>query len=154
LTFLKENYGMKSYILVGHSAGACLAFQVSQWPECKGIIGVEGIYDLEDLVDEYPQYRDFVEEAFGTDIGGWREASPTTQVAKFAPLIHVPVQLVQSSEDELLSPRQTQRIFTGLQAAGGDIERIMWIKGTHDSSITTTQFFNIVYTFIERLQQV
>ena len=78
LEYLKEQYGMKDYILVGHSAGACLAFPSSPYYcGCKGIIGVEGIYDLEELVKEYPEYEDFVEEAFGRDKDVWRKASPT-----------------------------------------------------------------------------
>jgi kynurenine formamidase len=67
LTYLKQQYGMKEYILVGHSAGAAVAFQSAQVSGCLGIIGVEGIYDLQELVNEYPEYEDFVEQAFGKD---------------------------------------------------------------------------------------
>ena len=79
LGFLCDSYGMRNYILVGHSAGATLALQVlaatatavTEAPRrglnvlAKGVVCLEGIYDLPQLVKEYPDYRGFVEGAFG-----------------------------------------------------------------------------------------
>jgi kynurenine formamidase len=143
LEFLKRRYGMKEYLLVGHSAGACLAFQASHISGCKGVTGVEGIYDLEDLVEEYPEYEEFVEEAFGKDTSVWQKASPTH--LDFSALT---VKLVQSTEDQLLSPRQTQLMFSKLKNTNVKLEEIAWIKGTHDSSITTPEFCSLVYALI------
>ncbi|RPB28420.1 alpha/beta-hydrolase, partial [Terfezia boudieri ATCC MYA-4762] len=71
LKFLNDTYQMRNYILIGHSAGATLCFQIlGSGTPCTGllpkaVIGLAGIYDLRGLVEEYPDYRGFVEGAFG-----------------------------------------------------------------------------------------
>ena len=154
LNYLKQEYGMKTYVLVGHSAGACLAFQSHDSVSgCKGIIGVEGIYDLTELVDEYPEYRYFVEEAFGKDKSVWQEASPTFRVHQRPLISDLTIQCVQSLEDDLLSPRQTETMFRVLSETKVNLKEIAWIRGTHDISITTPTFHNLVYNFIIKLTQ-
>ena len=145
LNYLKERYRMQEYILIGHSAGACLAFQVAHVPGCRGIVGVEGIYDLNELVEEYPEYQEFVEETFGKDKDVWRKASPTNIISYFP--LTLTVQLVQSTEDQLLSPRQTQLMFSQLQKTNITLNETAWIRGTHDISITTPEFSMVVYNF-------
>jgi kynurenine formamidase len=147
LEHLKERYGMKEYVLVGHSAGACLAFQSAHVSGCKGIIGVEGIYDIEELVKEYPEYENFVEEAFGRDKGVWQKASPT-YIDLSTPLT---IKLVQSIEDELLSPRQTELMYSRMKNTKVPIQDIASIKGSHDTSIRTQEFFTVVYDFVAQL---
>lgn len=97
---LVTEYGMENMILVGHSAGACIALQIlaeltalkltSRMADdrqsnddylsdkIKAVVAVEGIYDLKDLVCEYPGYRDFVCMAFGADELEWEDASPSS----------------------------------------------------------------------------
>ena len=147
LEHLKEHYSMKEYVLVGHSAGACLAFQSAHVSGCKGIIGVEGIYDMEELVKEYPAYEDFVEEAFGRDQSLWQKASPTHIDLSTA----LTIKLVQSTEDELLSPRQTELMYSRLKDVGVILQDIAWIKGSHDTSIRTQEFCALIYDFTAQL---
>ena len=114
---------MRNYILIGHSAGATLCFQTlgSRTP-CtellpKAVIGLAGIYDLTDLVEEYPDYRGFVEGAFGVvskvgKLHPWDYMSPAKDPVcegykRFLENEHKIV-LVQSTMDELLSTRQTE----------------------------------------------
>jgi kynurenine formamidase len=68
-------------LLVGHSCGATIAFQVAMiWREEStlaaaftkplGILGVEGIYDLVALRDNHgdaPYYQQMVKNVFGSD---------------------------------------------------------------------------------------
>ena len=147
LEYLKERYNMEEFVLVGHSAGACLAFQSAHVAYCRGIIGVEGIYDMEELVKEYPEYENFVEEAFETDKNVWRKASPTHIDLDSS----LTIKLVQSIEDELLSPRQTQLMFSKLKTMNITLQDIAWIKGNHNTSITTQEFCTLVYDFIAQL---
>lgn len=67
LDFLRRNYDLQNCVLVGHSAGATLAVQVFHEfrRQVLGMILFNGIYDLESLVDEYPDYNGFVSAAFG-----------------------------------------------------------------------------------------
>ncbi|EEQ90396.2 arylformamidase [Blastomyces dermatitidis ER-3] len=84
------------YILVGHSCGATLAFQavmgsvLSVGTTGSGtpgqnmklpitIVGVEGIYDLRALRDNFkhlPVYQEFIEATFGSDENVWDGLSP------------------------------------------------------------------------------
>lgn len=67
LQFLKGNYDLRKCLLIGHSAGATLAVQAFHEfrREILGLILFNGIYDLTELVDEYPSYNGFVSAAFG-----------------------------------------------------------------------------------------
>jgi kynurenine formamidase len=152
LKFLKQEYGMDEFILIGHSAGACLAFQSAEHVStCRAIIGIEGIYDLRDLVQEYPNYEDFVESAFGKDKGLWATASPIHIATRWSNCSDVVVQLIQSMEDELLGPRQAEQMFSILQQHSVNLQEIGWIHGTHDSSIASSECHAIIHTLISRL---
>ncbi|KAF2862696.1 alpha/beta-hydrolase [Piedraia hortae CBS 480.64] len=93
LLYLQEKFSFdKRYILVGHSCGATLAFQVAMkccWGQSGlnergvkppiAILGVEGLYDLPGLVNNHsqtPAYKDFISTAFGLDTSVWAAASP------------------------------------------------------------------------------
>jgi kynurenine formamidase len=152
LNYVKDHYGMKQYALVGHSAGACLAFQAGYVvPGCRGIVGVEGIYDLKQLVLQYPLYRGFVEESFGKEEKTWNDASPTTIASMSHKGSSLKVQLVHSREDELLSPQQTEAMLSVLKDNADDIPDIAWVTGTHDETITLPDFFAIVHTFVHHI---
>lgn len=102
---LQERYKFGNrYVIVGHSCGATLALQVAMnaavpWnnaggstdgnageererigcPLPVGIVGVEGIYDIDLLLHDYsnvPAYREFIESAFGDFRNTWLSASP------------------------------------------------------------------------------
>jgi kynurenine formamidase len=118
LRFLTLLYEVEQIVLVGHSAGAFISLQAvtknsltesdsSILSRIKTVVCSEGIYDLPSLVEEYPSYRDFVENAFGPNEDAWKRASPFRNgiMAGFEPSLSVV--FVQSSEDELLSFRQS-----------------------------------------------
>ncbi|OBT65069.1 hypothetical protein VE03_05209 [Pseudogymnoascus sp. 23342-1-I1] len=80
------------YVLVGHSCGATLAFQLpariggeggEEVPVPRCVVGSEGIYDIPALVErnQHPFYREFVTAAFGVDEGVWAAASPRLAAA-------------------------------------------------------------------------
>jgi kynurenine formamidase len=150
LRHLCVKYGMMDYVLIGHSAGATLGFQclheLRQRREGKAdvsgggplreprmVVGVEGIYDLASLVDEYPQYQGFVEGAFGEEADGrgvWESASPRKfGVSGYKGL----VVLAQSDEDTLLSWRQTEEMKEAVErdlGVGGGL-RVVKVVGQH-----------------------
>lgn len=125
ISWLQRSYDFRAnYILVGHSAGATLAFQAvmgiwhgnseaadSHVPP-EGIAGVCGIYDLSLLVKTHTEhhiYRDFVERAFGQDPSKWDAASPAVSgwFATSWPLAKAAV-LAASQDDELVDFVQTK----------------------------------------------
>ncbi|MFJ9899875.1 hypothetical protein ACIQPR_41735 [Streptomyces sp. NPDC091280] len=137
-----------SYILSGHSCGACLASQsVLQPPRHYGLdhlpgpprpaalLGLNGLYDLPALVTAAglgashahlrDDYEAFLSRAFGADKGTWPDASP----AGFDPMAiagriregHSPrlVVLEQSAEDQLVPMTQRERMTATLSETAG-----------------------------------
>jgi kynurenine formamidase len=97
LAFLQEHYQLSSdYVLVGHSAGATLAYQLlmgqdalsgEQAPEVPlpaAIVAISGIYDIVALVRRFGgPYKEFVSSAFGDDAAVWEKASPASYAGDF-----------------------------------------------------------------------
>jgi kynurenine formamidase len=85
LEFLEILYGISSgYILIGHSCGATLAYQLTAQcggatvPQPSTILGSEGIYNIPEMLKnhESPMYREFTVSAFGEDENVWKDVSP------------------------------------------------------------------------------
>lgn len=94
LSYLHQKYkvgathesGGYDFVIVGHSAGATLAFQtLTHKCDCvvyrpvRAVVGLAGIYNLPLMVanhTEEPFYRKFVSDAFGTNEKVWQDVSP------------------------------------------------------------------------------
>jgi acetyl esterase/lipase len=151
----------QSYILSGHSAGACLAFQaILQPPRHYGldylpdapcpaaILGLNGLYDLpalltglgpshEHLRDDYDM---FLSSAFGADTSTWPAASPACfDPADIAGRVRdgkAPrlVVLDQSAEDHLVPVNQRDRFEATLsQVSGLRVIEGHRLTGTHEA---------------------
>ena len=182
LGFLCDSYGMRNYILVGHSAGATLALQVlaatatataaaeaRALPLAKGVVCLEGIYDLPHLVKEYPDYRGFVEGAFGpvsaeddekedgsneTPPHPWAITSPTRSpiCRGFAPFFDADAFpgafiLVHSEQDELLSLKQTrlmQKALSRMYSSAARVDTFIGEFGGHNDVLADKRVWNIV----------
>ena len=153
---LQETYHFEDrYILVGHSCGATLAFQVamkrywgSQYESTlalelnvippRAFVGLEGIYDIPALVKhhrEQPVYTDFICNAFGQS--GWDVVSPTNAHFEETWPDGKLVVLAHSSEDELVELEQPELQRKALEAQGwkdSGERRIksFELKGNHD----------------------
>lgn len=147
LSFL-GSFGLteRSYILSGHSCGACLAFQailqppayyglknVGDAPCPAAILGLNGLYDLPALVDGLGSshehlrgdYEMLLSYAFGTDKNEWAAASP----ARFNPAAvrervregKAPplILLDESIEDQLVPFSQLERLEADLSKSEG-----------------------------------
>lgn len=129
----------------GHSAGAhmsaMLAFDssllatVGEKPEAlRGFVGLEGIYDLGDLVRRFPSYRvDFLQAAFGSDETTWRLASPQQLVGAGA--VKRPWLLVHTREDELVDTEQSRRFKQALEKQAIPVRWQSPERGSHFSVI-------------------
>ncbi len=153
LLFLKS-FGLadQSYILSGHSCGACIAFQaILQSPAVYGsdmtdapcpaaIVGLNGLYDLPALVNGLGashehlrvEYGMLLSNAFGKDETIWAVASP----ARFDPIAIAKrvreglaprfILLDESTEDQLVPMNQLDRFKAELSKSRG----LSVIKGT------------------------
>jgi acetyl esterase/lipase len=160
LALLQRKYGFGSkYILVGHSAGATLAFQSVMGafrdsaavvlPPPAAILGMAGIYDLRLLRDTHRHisaYQEFIEGAFGADEAVWDAASPACvkgpdgveggwTSGRLAVLAHSP-------EDGLVDAAQQQAMQAALsrwkddtpQGTGQRRVEMFSLKGDHDDA--------------------
>lgn len=97
LSYLADEYQVSNnYVLVGHSAGAMLAFQLimrddavdgqktPDVPLPDAVIGISGIYDLAGINERHRgQYASFISAAFGGDEKAWDKASPALYSGSF-----------------------------------------------------------------------
>nr|UZP48215.1 AvaC [Aspergillus versicolor] len=145
--FLDSRYGFEDrYIVVGHSAGATLAFQLAMEPETSSlptpkkplaILGASGIYDLRRLLNSIwhvvkyrEEYVHMLEGAFGP--GGfaygeqsegrcsseWDLASPAKATSYGSSWCNAQLaMLVHSPDDELVPLEQSTQFATVLESS-------------------------------------
>lgn len=128
LSYLQKELGIKRTLLVGHSVGATLILQLLTYKallgekaipltvELENLYFIDGIYNIPDLLEEYPSYLLFVNEAFASE-KDYEGATSITGPSQFD-LNYVSVNIVQSLEDELLSERQLTVFALFLKAKG------------------------------------
>ncbi|KAI9734622.1 MAG: hypothetical protein M1834_002223 [Cirrosporium novae-zelandiae] len=145
IAFLQDTYEFQNnYILVGHSCGATLAFQIAMGdlilqekePDkseerelClptrsmiampKAIVGISGIYDIRVLRDNYADasvYHEFIVGAFGVDEEDWDHVSPArhTSFDKTWPSGELVI-IAHSVSDGLIEPAQIKMMRTRLE---------------------------------------
>jgi kynurenine formamidase len=145
---LLRSFGLtdRSYVLSGHSCGACLAFQavlvaprhhglghLPDAPVPAAVLGLNGLYDLPALVTglgaSHEHLRDdyamFLSNAFGTDQDRWPAASPArfdpAEISARVRAGRAPdlVVLDQSAEDQLVPVNQKERFAAHLAGVSG-----------------------------------
>lgn len=129
-----QRWNRRKIYLVGHSAGAFMALAVvlesphvssrlsvpaAVRESIRHIACVDGIYDLPDLLDEYPSYLGaFVAEVFGDDTHVYACVSPANwSLPPSSPTLSFLV--LHSREDELLSLRQPRYVVPRIEALLG-----------------------------------
>lgn len=137
----EHGYDPARIFVGGHSAGAhmsamlaldpALLAAVGERPDAlRGFVGIEGIYDLADLVRRFPSYRvDFLQSAFGSDETTWRQASPQGLIAATSP--KRPWFLLHTREDELVDTEQSRRFKAALEKQGIPVRWQSPDRGSH-----------------------
>ncbi|OZJ05255.1 hypothetical protein BZG36_02320 [Bifiguratus adelaidae] len=162
LVSASTRYGFRSdaIYLVGHSAGGqlggLLVFDESFLKEVrhsiKGVVGVEGIYDIPRLLETWPNYIGFIKQGFGDDAAVYQKASPQ-YASPHRPdgRIRLPSYLiVHSPEDELVDMEQSNRYFEHVREAGAGpvVELDISMKGTHFDMLQTEPFSTRIVKFV------
>ncbi|KAI2466704.1 alpha/beta-hydrolase [Annulohypoxylon bovei var. microspora] len=153
LAFLQRRFGFGArYVLLGHSAGGCLAYQLlatappsgssageagkeAQLPEA--VLGVEGIYDMTGLNARVGgSYAEFLSAAFGP-LEDWDEAAPMKFAGRYGDRFKGLAVLAHSPDDELVDMPETEGMAERLS---GDLgaEKVLVFKdleGTHDQIV-------------------
>lgn len=146
LAFLQQRYGFGSkYVLVGHSAGACLALQLLGGlasienglevvlPEV--VVPFEGIYDFSGLNSRKGgTYAGFLSAAFGDDPLRWDAAAPLKVSESFCErwADGKLALLGWSKDDDLVDEPEVDAMSARLQRDG--VRVMVWkdIRGGHD----------------------
>lgn len=123
--------------LVGHSVGAMLAIQAMD-TSVKQLFLLDGIYDLKELVLEYPEYEFFVEEAHAN----YKEVDLDINAMK-----NREIHIIHSYSDELLSLRQTNWLTQQLQQRGIPHHCYTCDMGTHNNTYHNVQLTEYILRF-------
>ncbi|KAL2753899.1 hypothetical protein ACRALDRAFT_2109114 [Sodiomyces alcalophilus JCM 7366] len=154
LAFLQRRFPSIAdrYVLVGHSAGATLAYQLLMGPEAldpraKGehesdapllpaiFIGTSGIYELRDFNERHARnYTSFLAAAFGDDETAWNQSMPACYSGNFKERLGPSrrVILARSSEDPLVDEPEIDRMADKLRRDGVAVEVVKTLTGDHD----------------------
>ncbi|KAG2222633.1 hypothetical protein INT45_008297 [Circinella minor] len=154
--------------LIGHSAGAHIAMMLTLDPEyncCEtnqkvlGVIGAQGIYDIDLLSQDYPDY-DFVPQAFGPDRSKYSIASPVTKkpMTKKIPAML----LVHSLDDTLINVGQANAMVNHLKDIANEKNDIKnniiieldktSVKGDHYEMLYSKEFVDTIIHFVQKTQ--
>lgn len=153
LAFLQREFGFgKRYVLLGHSAGGCLAYQLlasappsSEAPKGKrgdpelpaAVLGIEGIYDMTGLNARVGgDYSGFLCAAFGPP-AAWDQAAPMKFPGSYRGRFAGLAALAHSPDDELVDMPETDGMEERLR---GDIDEEKLVvfkdlKGKHEEII-------------------
>ncbi|KAG0221512.1 Alpha/Beta hydrolase protein [Mortierella sp. GBAus27b] len=168
-------YRPDQIFLVGHSAGGQITGLLALRPDLyldpvdlelglkkgtlhsaiRGVIGVEGIYNVDRLLKRWPSYRDFVIQGFGEKPEALVHGSPDGQQLPAGVSVVLPdYAVIHSNQDELVEPDQAKEYFSYLQSIAGDTKDRLVLEfgdwGTHDAMLQTAQFTETITTIIQK----
>ncbi|KAM0324183.1 hypothetical protein ACHAQA_008377 [Verticillium albo-atrum] len=151
LASLQERYAFGDrYVLIGHSAGATMAYQLamggaaigSQVPATPSpsvilpaaLVGVSGIYELRKFGERHgPAYATFIAGAFGDDEAIWNDGMPACYGASFGEQLGSRrVYLSWSPEDQLVDEIEIDLMAKRLEEDGVQVKVTKNLTGNHD----------------------
>ncbi|KAF9766809.1 hypothetical protein IL306_000721, partial [Fusarium sp. DS 682] len=150
LAHLDKQYGLgQDYILLGHSAGATLTYQLLMGeavlasqptipaPLPRVIIGISGVYDFPGLVTRFEGvhdglYRSFVTGAYGSDVQLWKEVSPVNYHGKFSWPGGMVAMLAWSPEDAVIDEPEIDCMVSKMKRDGTPMAVMKDLIGDHD----------------------
>ncbi|KAI1801033.1 alpha/beta-hydrolase [Daldinia bambusicola] len=150
LGYLQRRYAFGGrYVLVGHSAGACLAYQLvagmSSTPTTTtssvevelpaAVFGVEGIYDMTGLDARFGgDYAGFLEGAFGPR-DAWDGAAPMKYAGNYKDRFPDGLAVLgHSVDDELVDMPETEGMAERLEKDGVEVLLVKDLRGPHDDA--------------------
>ncbi|KAK2047727.1 alpha/beta-hydrolase [Colletotrichum somersetense] len=148
LAFLQREYDIQDrYILIGHSAGATLAFQLPMGsvalgaappPEVKmpaAFVGLAGIYELHDFNARHGEdYTQFIVSAFGKDREVWNKVMPASFSGSFKNALpaHNLILLAWSPQDTLVDEPEIDTMMSKLGRDGVECKIRKDLTHDHD----------------------
>lgn len=171
IDFLQDKYSFGAkYVVIGHSAGATLAYQLlmadprpaserKKFDQPLCVVGIAGIYDLKLVVEDHPtipEYRSFVTGAFGADESEWEQSSPANfeRFKKNWKDGHLAL-LVRLEGDELVETEQVDVMRKCLQKyLGEEMLEYREFEGGHDEVWEKgDQIAGLIFDVVTRLSK-
>lgn len=160
--------------LIGHSVGAFMCLSIagileppsseaprlstSTCEKIRGLVLVDGIYDVVKLLDEYPSYKDFVISAFEEKASDqWQDlevVSPLCWTASASgPQVQPRILILHSRQDSLLTVRQSElaamALRSKLSSSSDKIETdFESVSGDHDKLLLSPELGSRIKSFI------
>ncbi|PLW34835.1 hypothetical protein PCANC_18727 [Puccinia coronata f. sp. avenae] len=171
---LPELKNTQNVFLIGHSVGAfmCLSLAGILEPSCpeaphlssstcekiRGLVLIDGIYDLVKLLEQYPEYKEFVVAAFGEEtcdrLQDLQQASPLSWTPKVVDPKTLPrILILHSRQDSLLTILQSELAATALKSklslGDNDVETDFdSVSGDHDDLLLSPKLGSRIKSFI------
>ncbi|KAI9258143.1 Alpha/Beta hydrolase protein [Phascolomyces articulosus] len=155
-------YDPSNVYLIGHSAGAHIAMMLTLDPAyyggnkeeerklVSGVIGAQGIYDLNLLFQKFPNY-DFVPQAFGTDISRYVDASPVSKQPTITTDQLPEMLVVHSLDDTLVDIGQAETMMDHLKN-NIHVPHVLLettrVKGDHYDMLYSKEFIDSIVEFV------
>lgn len=130
----------------------------------RGLILIDGIYDLVQLVREYPSYRDFVSGAFDRrkieeqaedELEYWNRVSPTSWLPSSSSSLSIPrILIIHSKHDRLLSTHQSELIAKSLRSKLPNLSDdnlqidLESVTGDHDPLLLSSELIDRIESFL------
>lgn len=157
------------YVLIGHSAGATLAYQIvmgqaalakqqitNEIPLPAAIVGIAGIYDLiglESRNSHVEAYYSFISGAFGSERADWVSASPGRYEGSLGKIWSGYSLLAYSPEDTLIDSLEIETMAEKLNADGLEFDVVADLFGEHDAVWQEgSQIARLVAQVLQRIQ--
>jgi len=161
---LQDAFDHSTIHIAGHSCGAHIVTSIfldssflspsqSLISAVKSISLSEGLYDLDLLLSTWPDYRSYVQPAFGDHL----------DFRKFS-TVHYPLRdhshhirwfIIHSTGDKLVDLPQSMSIYQHLLDLGTDVSKD-WtsLNGNHDEILTTETYPNIIAQHTSKKEHV
>ncbi|CRK48306.1 hypothetical protein BN1723_007948 [Verticillium longisporum] len=171
LASLQERYAFGDrYVLIGHSAGATMAYQLAMGGAAIGlgapaaptpsvilpsaVVGVSGIYELRKFVQRHgPAYAAFVAGAFGDDESAWNDRIPACYSGSFSEQLgSTRAYLSWSPGDQLVDETEIDLMAKRLGEDKVQVKVTKDLTGNHDVVLEEgTQLAHIIKTVLANL---
>ncbi|KAG9295435.1 hypothetical protein G9A89_013464 [Geosiphon pyriformis] len=160
----KYGYQEDKIYLSGHSAGGFITAQLIFLPEylgnldpdisnrLRGVIGIQGVYDIPNFLRSDERYEQIVIPAFGEDESLQRAASPQYQPDSTKPkIISPPYLIIHSLDDTLVRLDQAENFYQHILdqgAATSNVQLETSLKGDHYEILKTDALIHRMVQFI------
>lgn len=168
LNEIKKTFGTNNddIIMIGHSVGCTFMTQILEYkdilkklgqekeassydiPTIRKVVFMDGIYNIKEMLNEYPAYDFFVKEEFETVENGIKFCN-SVGTSSFPERYNDIEQIIilHSNQDELLSLKQPKKFIEWLENNNINVDKVIYGDfGEHNNVYQCEKVASLVYT--------